>query len=151
MSMRSVRSKAGLAAAAVIFTALAGASPAGATWRSAGATSSQGGQGLVSADIVYTGARTYNYSPGQAEDKCPPDGFGVSLKFQHIHGGGASSETPPKVIDTNGCDNGVEKGWGDVIKTNNIAQTRVTLCWTNNGDPCYITSLYSSWLNNPYV
>lgn len=148
--MKRFQTRAIVVGAASLTVVLGCVNPAGAVVKDAGAQSGYGGQGYVQADINFTAARTYQWN-GFARDICPADNVGVSFKFQHTTAGGAASETGVLVADTGGCDNGDAYGSGTVTRQNRIAQTRIRLCFTNNGDQCWLESLYSSYANNPYA
>jgi hypothetical protein len=115
--------------------------------------SPNGGAGHTNGHITFSNARNLDYV-GITVDKCPPDSLGTSFYVLIDESASGYHTSPYEAIDNNGCDNGLNGGGSGTWysgSTEKIVQAKVFLCWTNDGDPCYLVEPSgSSWKSNPH-
>jgi len=85
------------------------------------------GKAVLDATMTYEDRFTFRYNL-TARDVCPGDGYGAYVRFviRSTDGTGGESEWTP--VDTNGCGNGNEYGYGRFVAFKRIKWVRWQLC-----------------------
>lgn len=115
--------------------------------------SGMGGKGRTYGTMTFRSATLVDHV-GVTTDICPKDGVGTSYYLN-------AAQTVPYYVnsgyvalDTSGCDDGQNGGGSGTVYASSgaqITQARAVLCWTNDGNPCWATTINPGvWKDNPY-
>lgn len=90
---------------------------------------------------------------GATWDICPPDNVGTSFILEIDRTNVQTLLTNEYALDTSGCSDGQGGGGAGhytAPSDRKIIRARIILCWTNNGNPCWLTATPPGvWTDNP--